>query len=122
MTENQQRNDYQEFIELSDKKYHVEQPTKEPYKSELFDNPAVKALPLYLAVGAILGLGIGIFFKILAKKSKKQKHSKRFKKQQPLQIIRPEFREQARQEREHRLKQRKKYGIFDENGNRIDKP
>lgn len=119
MTENQQRNDYQEFIELSDNRAYVEQAPKEPYKSELFDNPAVKALPLYLVVGAILGLGIGIFFKTLAKKSKKR--SKRFKKQQPLQIIRPEFREETKREREHRLKQRKKYGIFDENGNRIDK-
>lgn len=36
--------------------------------------------------------------------------------------IRPEFIEEAKKERAHRMAQRKKYGIFDENGNRIDKP
>ena len=48
---------------------------KEPHKSELFDNPAVKAMPMYIVIGGLLGLAFGIFVKSIAKKSR-QKQSK----------------------------------------------
>lgn len=123
MSEKEQSNDYQEFVKLSDKKYYAEQPAKEPYKSELFDSSAVKVMPLYLIIGAILGLCIGIFAKKLAKSLKQQKRKKPSKKRQNEPFgIRSEFIKEAKSEREHRMRQRKKYGIFDKHGNRIDKP
>lgn len=117
MSKDNQNQDLKEFQELSDKRIYSESEsnasTQEPYQSELFSNTAVKSMPLYLVIGAILGLMIGIFFKTLAKRLTQRK-----KKQKPLQIIRPEFKEESRREREHRLKQRRKYGIFDDDGNR----
>lgn len=120
MSENQQRNDDQEFIKLSDNRIysedtmHVEQ---SPYK-KLLDDPVIQAMPPYVIVGIVIGICIGVF--LGAESRNKPKRFKR-RKNQPLQIIRPEFREETKSERAHRMAQRKKYGIFDENGKRIDK-
>lgn len=118
MTEQKNDENWNEFVKLSDNRAYVEynpKQQKEPYKSELFDSLAVKTLPLYLLIGAMLGLGIGIFFKTIAKKANQKKR----KKQNNLKLIRPEFREQTKSERKHRQSQRKKYGIFDDDGNRL---
>ncbi|STY98816.1 Uncharacterised protein [Moraxella lacunata] len=117
MSESNQSQDWKEFQELSDKRIYVESETsnstQEPYQSELFNQSTVKSMPLYLVIGAVVGLVIGIFFKTLAKRLTQRKS-----KQKPLKIIRPEFREATKQEREHRQRQRRKYGIFDEKGER----
>lgn len=117
MSENNQSQSWKEFQELSDKRIYVESETnnstQEPYQSELFNQTAVKSMPVYLVIGAVMGLVIGIFFKTLAKRLTQRKS-----KQKPLQIIRPKFRETTKQEQEHRQRQRRKYGIFDEKGKR----
>lgn len=54
----------------------------------------------------------------ITKKPKIQQKKKRKNENVPF-GIRAEFIEEAKSERVHRLEQRRKYGIFDENGKRI---
>ena len=71
-------------------------------------------IAIIFAIGAFIIACIALF-KPNEKKPKKRKPNKTTFR------ISPKFVKEAKSEREHRKKQREKYGIFDENGKRIDK-
>lgn len=81
--------------------------------SKYVDLPTIAII---FSIGAFIIALICLFKITQQQKAKKTNH----KKSERLFGIKPEFIEEAKSEREHRLKQRKKYGIFDENGNRIN--
>lgn len=83
-----------------------------------------QALALIFSIGAFLIALICLYAvikkqetpKIQPTKPKKPKRSN-----EPILRIRPEFIKEVESEKRHRREQRRKYGIFDDDGNRIDK-
>ena len=81
-------------------------------------------IAIIFSIGAFIMACLAFF---ISDKNKGQKHQelpKQKMKQKPSKTnfaISPKFIKEAKSERQHRKKQREKYGIFDENGKRIDK-
>lgn len=76
--------------------------------SQAIDTPTIT---LIFSIGAFLISLICLYAVVKKPKTQSKKPKKSTKK---LFGIRPEFIKEAKSEREHRLKQRRKYGIFDD--------
>lgn len=117
--------DHQEFLELSSKQYHVEtEPSTIPVISEPTQQTGAfdaQGLAFIFAFGAFV-ISLLCLYKVF-KKDNQPSHKttpKRPRPKEPILGIRPEFIQEAKSERKHRQEQRRKYGIFDDDGNRLD--
>ena len=109
MSDNTNNQNWQEFQELSNQRILSEQPDNTVTTSTIKTHQLTPSL---------------ICLYTVLKNSKNNQQDKpnklRIKRKSSAPFgIRPEFLEEAKSERQHRIAQRKKYGIFDKDGKRL---
>lgn len=133
MSDNTNNQNWQEFQELSNQRILSEQPDNTVTTSTIETHqltPSEQNTAVFDTQGMALIFGIGAFIISLICLYTVLKNSKNNQQDKPNKLrikrkssapfgIRPEFLEEAKSERQHRIAQRKKYGIFDKDGKRL---